>query len=203
MEVAIVKYNAGNIQSVMHALDRLGVSYQLTDDADALSKAAKVIFPGVGEASSAMDYLRARGLDKLLPSLTQPFLGICLGQQLMCKHSEEGDTTCLGIFDVPVKKFELQTQGLKVPHIGWNVTQAVLQSESQEVHPLWKGIEAGHHFYYVHSYYAALNEDAIATCQYGHPFAASIAKGNFMAAQFHPEKSAAVGQKLLANFLAL
>ena len=191
--IAIIKYNAGNITSVENAVNRLGYECIITDDTKKLEHAHKVIFPGVGEASSAMKYLRERDLDKLITSLTQPVLGICLGQQLMCMHSEESDTKCLGIFHSEVKKFpplEL------VPHIGWN-NSTELKSK------LFTGLTTEDNFYFVHGYYAELSEDTTAVCNYILPFSAAMQKNNFYATQFHPEKSAAAGETLLKNFLSL
>lgn len=193
MKVAIVKYNAGNIRSVYFALERLGIEAVITDDHHLLRGADKVIFPGVGEASTTMKYLRERKLDVLLRELTQPVLGICLGLQLMCAHSEEGDAECIGIFDLEVKKFEMK---LKVPHMGWNSLQKVggtLFSQEQE----------GAFVYFVHSYYAAIGENTSAIANYINPFSAAIERDNFYATQFHPEKSGPVGEKILQNFLAL
>jgi imidazole glycerol-phosphate synthase subunit HisH len=192
-QVAIVKYNAGNIWSMSCALKRLGVDYIVTDDPKELSSAQKVIFPGVGEASTAMRYLRERGLDEVLRDLKQPFLGVCLGLQLMCSHSEEHDTTCLGIFDEPVRRFPV---GLKVPHMGWN-TLFELKSD------LFTGITSESYVYFVHSYYAAAGPDSIALCDYMLPFSAALQKDNFFGVQFHPEKSGAIGEQILKNFLAL
>jgi imidazole glycerol-phosphate synthase subunit HisH len=198
--VAIIKYNAGNIRSVLFALERLGVPALVTDDHDAIRSASHVIFPGVGAANSAMPYLRERGLDQLMHSLTQPFLGICLGMQLMCAHSEEGDTECLGIFDIPVRKFPALDSNtgdrVKIPHMGWNSLYH-LQS------PLMHELEENSYVYFVHSYYAALSADTIATTYYGLPFSAALQKDNFFGVQFHAEKSAAVGEQILKNFLAL
>lgn len=191
--IAIIKYNAGNITSVANAVTRLGYECIITDDVQQIQAADKVIFPGVGEASSAMKYLREKHLDKLILLLTQPVLGICLGQQLMCTHSEEGDTACLGIFDAAVKKFpplEL------VPHTGWN-NSAELKGE------LFTGLSNEDNFYYVHSYYAALGEDTTAVCNYILQFSAAMQKNNFYATQFHPEKSATAGEILLKNFLSI
>ena len=190
--IAIIKYNAGNITSVENAINRLGYECVITDDAQQILAADKVIFPGVGEASSAMKYLKERNLDKLISSLTQPVLGICLGLQLMCTHSEENDTACLGIFSTAVKKFppvEL------VPHTGWN-NSTKLKGE------LFAGVNAEDNFYYVHSYYAELSKDTTAECNYILPFSAAMQKNNFYATQFHPEKSAAAGETLLKNFLS-
>ncbi len=191
--IAIVKYNAGNIRSVMNALDRLDARYVLTDDEKILKSADKVIFPGVGEAAGAMAYLRERGLDKTLTALEQPFLGICLGMQLMCAFSEEGDTTCLGIFPETVRLFP--STGI-VPHMGWNDFRTVRGA-------LFEGIDAGENMYYVHSYYVETGEETSAVCDYLLPFSAALQKDNFHGVQFHPEKSAQSGQKLLRNFLKL
>lgn len=193
MNTAIIKYNAGNIQSVLFALERLGAGAVVTDDPRLIREADKVIFPGVGEASSAMKYLRDRGLDLVLKSLEQPVLGICLGMQLMCTHSEEGDTPCLDIFNTRVKKFN---EGLKTPQIGWNQAKAV---ES----PLFKGLENTPYFYFVHSYYAGVCDETIAVTNYGTAFSSALQKKNFYGVQFHPEKSAETGQQLLKNFLNL
>ena len=191
--IAIVNYNAGNIRSVQNALIRLGYESIITDDATEILKADKVIFPGVGEASSAMKYLTDKGLDKVLVAIEKPMLGICLGLQLMCKFSEEGNTNCLGIFDTNVKKFP--NTG-KVPHIGWN-NFVITKSE------LFKNIEIDNDVYYVHSYYAEINEQTIASCNYILPFGTAMHKNNFYATQFHPEKSADIGEQILKNFLEL
>ncbi len=191
--IAIVKYNAGNITSVKNAVERLGYSCLVTDDETILKLAEKVIFPGVGEASSAMKYLKEKGLDIVIKNLTQPVLGICLGQQLLCQFSEEGNTACLGVFDATVKKFEPK---LKVPHMGWN-TISQLNSE------LYSGISDEDDFYFVHSYYAEISNQTSAICEYVVPFSASMQKDNFYATQFHPEKSSYVGEQLLLNFLNL
>lgn len=193
MKIAIVKYNAGNIQSVEYALNRLGVKPIITNDAHELLSADKVIFPGVGEASSAMAYLKKHNLDTLIRSIKNPVLGICLGMQLMCRHSEEGNADCLGIFDVAVKRF-LPT--MKVPHMGWNEISNCLGS-------LLKGIDEKSYMYFVHSYYAELNAHTTAECDYILPFSAGIEKDNFFAFQFHPEKSGSVGAKILENFIRL
>jgi len=191
--IAIVKYNAGNTCSVQNALLRLGYEALITDDENLLRNADKVIFPGVGEASTAMSYLRERGLDQVIISLKQPVLGICLGLQLMCKHSEEGDVNCLGIFDNKVKKFpDLEI----VPHMGWNNFTTVKGM-------LMKHIEAQNDVYYVHNYFADLSDDTTAVCNYINPFSAVLEKDNFFATQFHPEKSADVGEQILKNFLKL
>ena len=191
--IAIIKYNAGNIKSVENALYRLGYDCMVTDDEKIIKTADKVIFPGVGEASSAMEYLKNHHLDELIKSLKQPTLGICLGQQLMCCYSEEGDTTCLGIFDAKVKKFPPKEL---VPHMGWNNLEDLKG-------PLLKGISEQDNVYFVHSFYAELSEETIATCKYILPFGAAMQKNNFYATQFHPEKSAGVGEQILKNFLEL
>lgn len=197
MVLTIVKYNAGNIQSVLYALERIGVEAVVTDDHDLIRTADKVIFPGVGEASSAMRYLKERGLDKLLISLTQPVLGICLGMQLMCRHSEENDTECLGIFDEQVKRFSpAQGDGCKVPQIGWNNIYH-LKTE------LFNGLREDSYCYFVHGYYAALGEHTIATTDYVQPYSSALHKDNFYGVQFHPEKSAQVGERILKNFIEL
>lgn len=193
MKVAIIKYNAGNVQSVIYALKRLGVNPSLTDDKEFIQKADKVIFPGQGEASSAMRYLRDKGLDQLIPDLKQPVLGICIGLQLLCKFSEEGNTDCLGVFDTEVKHFP---EGLKVPHMGWNNIE-------NNAEPLFHNIPANPYFYYVHSYYATVGPDTVAKTHYMVPFSAVMQKDNFYAIQAHPEKSGKDGEKLLANFLAI
>ena len=193
--VAIIKYNAGNVQSVQYALQRIGVDSIVTDDVAAIQAADKVIFPGVGHANSAMQYLRERQLDHLIISLKQPVLGICLGLQLMCKHSEEGNTDCLGIFDEQVKFFPTsQTADQKIPQIGWNNIYAY-QSR------LFSGISDNEFVYTVHSYYAALGVSTIATTDYIIPYSAALQKGNFYAVQFHPEKSGKVGELILKNFI--
>ena len=191
--IAIVKYNAGNITSVRNALTRLGYESTITDDPAELIKSEKVIFPGVGEASSAIHYLEERGLDKTIVSLKQPVLGICLGLQLMCRYSEEGDTKCLGIFDAEVRLFPPVD---KIPHMGWN-NFLTLKGD------LFKGISVDDDLYYVHSYYAEISSDTIATCDYIVPFSSAMNKDNFYATQFHPEKSAMAGEKILKNFLEL
>jgi glutamine amidotransferase len=191
--IAIVKYNAGNTTSVKNAIERLGFSCVVTDDAAILKKAEKVIIPGVGEASSAMNYLKEKGLDEVIKNLTQHVLGICLGQQLLCQFSEEGNTKCLGIFEATIKKFQPL---LKVPHMGWNNISS-LDSE------LYNGISPDENFYFVHSYYAEISKETTAVCDYIVPFSASMQKDNFYATQFHPEKSASIGEKLLLNFLKL
>lgn len=197
MDVAIVKYNAGNIYSVIHAMKRLGINPTLTDDAEILSKADRVLFPGQGEASTAMNYLHRHGLDRVIRELRQPVLGICIGQQLMCRHSEEGDTECLGIFPIEVKRFRPQQHADKVPQMGWNSIHD-LQS------PLFRGIEEGNYIYNIHSYYVPCSRDfTIATCNYILPYSAALHRDNFYATQFHPEKSGDVGERILRNFLEL
>ncbi|WP_143961562.1 imidazole glycerol phosphate synthase subunit HisH [Litoribacter populi] len=193
MKVAIIKYNAGNVRSVLYALERLGVEAVLTDDFETIQKADKVIFPGQGEASSAMKYLKQRNLDQLIKDLKQPFFGVCLGQQLLCEHTEENDTECLGIFPIKVKKFPAFE---KVPHVGWNSLENMDS-------PLFKGLDEEPYTYYVHSYYAELSPYTIATTHYMHDFTALIHKENFYAIQAHPEKSGKVGETILKNFLAL
>ncbi len=196
MEVAIVKYNAGNICSVEYALKRLGVEPLITDDKEVLRTADKVIFPGVGEAETTMRFLRMTGMDVLIKELKQPLLGICLGMQLMCSRSEEGDVDCLGIFDVDVKRFAPQKQEDKVPHMGWNTLQGTRGA-------LFDGIGDEEYVYFVHSYYVPVNEHTAAVTDYIHPFSAALHKGNFYATQFHPEKSGKVGERILHNFLEL
>ncbi len=196
MKVAVVKYNAGNIYSVVRALQRMGVEPVLTDDARTLQQADRVLFPGQGEASTAMQYLRERGLDNVIRQLTQPVLGICIGQQLMCSHSEEGDTDCLGIFDVPVVRFQPLRHEDKVPHMGWNQLEKLAS-------PLFEGIGEGAYVYFVHSYYVPVCPEAIATTNYAQTFSSALHKDNFYATQFHPEKSGSVGEKILQNFLKL
>lgn len=193
MKVAIVKYNAGNIQSVSYALNRLGIEPVITDDKATLISADKVIFPGVGEASSAMRYLREKGLDVVLKTIEQPFLGICLGMQLMCSHTEEGSVDCLGFFDTKVRLFPPNE---KVPHIGWN-TLTNLQG------PLFKGVAENSYVYFVHSYYAELCSDTAARCDYQLGYTAAMTRDNFFATQFHPEKSGDVGAQILRNFIEL
>ena len=193
MNVAIVNYNAGNVQSVTYALRRLGVEPVLSDEAEVISTADRVIFPGVGEASTAMNFLKAAKLDEVIVNLKQPVFGVCLGLQLMCRHSEENDTDCLGIFDLEVKKFE---PALKVPQMGWN-TLGVMNS------PLFEGLGTEPYLYFVHSFYAALSEDTIAVTDYINPFSAALHKDNFYALQAHPEKSGKAGAKILENFLKI
>ncbi len=197
MKTAILKYNAGNIRSVLFALERLGVEATVTDDPEELRSADKVIFPGVGEASTAMNYLKERRLDELIKDLQQPVLGICLGMQLMCKHSEENDTACMGIFDLPVKKFESPVKNLlKIPQIGWN-NVAGLHSV------IFEHVPENSYMYFVHSYYVALGPETTAIANYIINYSAALQKDNFYAVQFHPEKSADAGQQLIESFLKL
>jgi len=199
MNIVIIKYNAGNIESVNNALNRLGTNAEITADHNKIKKADKVIFPGVGEASTTMNYLRQHQLDKLIVSLKQPVLGICLGLQLMCSHSEENDTECLGIFDEKVKRF-IPKPGeeyiTKVPHMGWN---AIHNLKSK----LFTEETENQYVYFVHSYFAGMGKDTIATCDYINPFSAALHKDNFYATQFHPEKSGSVGAKILENFIKI
>lgn len=193
MNVVILKYNAGNVRSVAIALNRLGIEPSISDDKDVLLGADKVIFPGVGQASTAMDYLREKELDKLVPTFKMPFLGICLGLQLMCRRSEENDTQCLDIFPLHVLRFPPID---KVPHMGWNTI-------NQLRGPLMQDIQDNSYLYFVHSYYAEISDDCIATCNYGVPFSAALQRENFYAVQAHPEKSAETGSKIIENFLNL
>lgn len=199
MKLVIIKYNAGNIKSVLYALERLGVAAEVTDDEATIRQADKVIFPGVGEASSAMRYLKERGLDKLICSLTQPVLGICLGMQLMCKHSEENDTPCLGIFEENVIRFQPPADTLskfKIPQIGWNNIYNLKSG-------LFKSVPENSYCYFVHGYYAALGAHTIATTDYIQPYSSALHRDNFYGVQFHPEKSAETGETILKNFLQL
>lgn len=193
MNVAIVKYNAGNIYSVVNALKRLGVEPLLTDDAEQLQKADRVLFPGQGEARGAMEYLKAHRLDEVIRNLRQPVLGICVGQQLLCQHSEEGDVDCIGVFNAEVKRFQPVRHEDKVPCMGWNRLTNVKS-------PLF---EDDSYVYFVHSYYVPLCEDTAATADYILPYSAAMHKGNFYACQFHPEKSGKVGERIIQNFLEL
>ena len=195
MNVAIVKYNAGNIYSVVNALRRMGIEPLLTDDAEQLKKADRVLFPGQGEARGAMEYLKARRLDEAIRDLRQPVFGICVGQQLLCRHSEEGDVDCIGIFDAEVKRFQPERHEDKVPCMGWN---RLYDTRS----PLMEGIEDSY-VYFVHSYYVPLCEETIATADYILPYSASMHKDNFYTCQFHPEKSGKVGERILKNFMEI
>jgi len=192
MNIAVIKYNAGNIRSVAFALERLNADFEITDNPEKIKSADKVIFPGVGEASSTMRYLKEKNLDKVIINLKQPVLGICLGMQLMCKHSQENDTPCLGIFDEVVKKF-IPNNGQKVPHMGWNTLQ-----ESKG----WlTSIMDGQFVYFVHSYYVPVNSFTSAITEYINPFSAAMKKNNFFAVQFHPEKSSETGKLILESFI--
>ncbi len=194
MQLVIIKYNAGNIQSVSFALERLGVNFRITDDPEEIWKADKVIFPGVGEASTTMKYLRERKLDQVIVGLKQPLLGVCLGMQLMCGYSEENDTECLGIFQEKVKRF-IPEGDFKVPHMGWNnltLTNSWLDRELENKYA-----------YFVHSYYVPVNSFTSAITEYINPFSSAMHKDNFYAVQFHPEKSAATGELVLKSFLKL
>jgi glutamine amidotransferase len=218
MNLVIIKYNAGNIQSVLYALERIGAAAVVTDDPARISAADKVIFPGVGEASTAMDYLRDRGLDRLIRGLRQPVLGICLGMQLMCSYSEENDTDCMGIFGEVVRKFNpgagvgaeaggmsgaevsgLRATGqgeLKVPQIGWNNIYGLRTA-------LFDGVDENSYCYFVHGYYAALGEHTIAKTNYVQPYSSGLHRDNFYGVQFHPEKSALAGERILQNFIGV
>jgi imidazole glycerol-phosphate synthase subunit HisH len=197
MKIVIIKYNAGNIQSVLFALERIGAEALVTDNPEMIHSADKVIFPGVGEASSAMAYLRERKLDLLIRNLKQPVLGVCLGMQLLCSHSEENDTDCMGIFNQQVKKFlPEKDQPLKVPHMGWN-TIYDLKSK------LFNAVPENSYCYFVHGYFADLGENTIAKTDYVLPFSSALQRKNFYGVQFHPEKSAQAGEQLLKNFIQL
>lgn len=196
MNVAIVKYNAGNIYSVVNALKRMGIDPILTDDAELLKKADRVLFPGQGHAAEAMDYLKSHRLDEVIRDLKQPVFGICVGQQLLCKHSEEGDVDCIGIFDAEVKRFQPEKHEDKVPCMGWNKLYDLKS-------PLMANLGTDSYVYFVHSYYVPLCEETIATADYVLPYSASMHKNNFYTCQFHPEKSGKVGEQILENFLQL
>lgn len=196
MKIVIIKYNAGNIRSVLYALERIGHTAVVTDSEAEIKTADKVIFPGVGEASTAMAYLKARGLDKLIPTLSQPVLGICLGMQLMCKYSEENDTECLGIFDEDVKRFKAESLKLKIPQIGWNNIYDMKTD-------LFKNVAENSYCYFVHGYYALKGQHTIATTSYVQPYSSALHKDNFFGVQFHPEKSATAGEQILKNFIEL
>ncbi len=196
MGTVIIQYNAGNIQSVLYALERLGVNALVTDDSEKIKSATRVIFPGVGEASTAMQYLKERQLDQLIVSLKQPVLGICLGMQLMCAYSEENNTDCLGIFNEQVKQFKPDTISVKVPQMGWN-TITRLQSS------LFKGVDENSYAYFVHGYYASIGTHTIAQTNYILDYSSALHKDNFYGVQFHPEKSAKVGEQIIQNFLSI
>ena len=196
MNIAIIKYNAGNTKSVEHALHRLGIQPIITDDIEQIQNADKVIFPGVGHAETTMQHLKDKKLDILIKNLKQPVLGVCLGQQLMCSHSEEGNVDCLNIFPVQVKKFQSTDNQFKIPQIGWNNLYNLKS-------PLFNNIDENSFVYFVHSYYCEQSEFTIATCDYIHPFSAGLQKDNFYATQFHPEKSGDVGEQILRNFIDL
>jgi glutamine amidotransferase len=195
MNIVIIKYNAGNIQSVLYALERIGAEAVVTDDHELIGKADKVIFPGVGEASSAMRYLQERSLDKVIKNLQQPVLGICLGMQLLCTHSEENDTACLGIFEEKVCKFKSEDTAYKIPQIGWNNIYDLKT-------PLFDGVPDNSYCYFVHGYFAAAGAHTIATTNYIQPYSSALHKNNFYGVQFHPEKSATVGEQILSNFIS-
>ena len=196
MNLSIIQYNAGNIQSVLYALERLGVTATVTDDPAFIQASDKVIFPGVGEASTAMAYLKERNLDQLIVSLKQPVLGICLGMQLMCQHSAENDTNCLGIFEEQVLAFKATEMVQKIPQMGWN---NIMHLKTD----LFKAVPENSFAYFVHGYYAGLGENTIATTDYIHEYSSGLHKDNFYGVQFHPEKSAEVGEQIIQNFLAL
>lgn len=196
MNVVIIKYNAGNIYSVDYGLKRLGITPLITDDLEIIQKADKVIFPGQGEASTTMQYLQERKLDRIIKELKQPVLGICIGMQLMCSYSEEGDTQCLGIFDAEVKRFIPERHEDKVPHMGWNTLTDVNSK-------LFTNALNKEFVYFVHSYYVPVTNDTAATTTYIHPFSAALHKDNYYATQFHPEKSGTIGEQILTNFLKL
>lgn len=196
MKIAIVDYNAGNVCSVLNAVRRIGVEPSLTRDATEICSADKVIFPGQGEAAGTMRFLRDTGLDRVIAGLRQPVLGICIGMQLLCRHSDEGDTDCMGVFDADVQRFAPQRHEDKVPHMGWNSLRDMQG-------PLFTGLDDGAYVYFVHSYYVPLCGCTVATCDYIQPFSAALQRGNFYATQFHPEKSGSVGERILQNFLAL
>jgi glutamine amidotransferase len=196
LTISILKYNAGNIQSVLYALERIGVEAIVTENHEQLLKADKVIFPGVGEASSAMRYLKERRIDDLLKRLTQPVLGICLGMQLMCRYSEENDTECLGIFETTVRKFSTNGSNYKVPQIGWNNIYDLKTD-------LFREVRNNSYCYFVHGYYADIGKHTIGTTDYVQPYSSALQKNNFYGVQFHPEKSAGTGETILRNFLNL
>jgi glutamine amidotransferase len=196
MNLVLIKYNAGNIQSVLYALERLGATAEVTDDAEQIKTADKVIFPGVGEAGSAMKSLQDAGLDNVIKELKQPVLGICIGMQLLCGHSEEGDTTCLNVIPVPVKKFKRESEQVKIPQMGWNNIYNLKTA-------LFQHVKEQSFVYNVHSYYAQDSKYTIASCDYGVTYAAAVQRDNFYGVQFHTEKSAATGEQIIKNFLTL
>jgi len=196
MKIVIIQYNAGNIQSVLYALERIGVSAIVSDHADLIQTADKVIFPGVGEASTAMQYLKERNLDTLISDLKQPVLGICLGMQLMCKHSTENNTPCMGIFDEQVQLFSSSDSKIKVPQMGWNNIHHLKTN-------LFTGVPEDSYAYFVHGYYATIGTQTIATTDYIQPYSAALQKDNFYGVQFHPEKSAIIGEQILKNFITI
>lgn len=196
MNISIIKYNAGNVQSVLFALERIGINAVVTDNISILKSSDKVIFPGVGEASSAMKYLKEKNLDDVIINLKQPVLGICLGMQLMCRYSEEGNTNCLGIFDSSVKLFSADLKSTKVPQIGWNTIYDLNTN-------LYHNIKENEYMYFVHSYFAEISEHTIAKTNYGLEYSSSLQNNNFYGVQFHPEKSSDAGQQLLENFIKL
>jgi imidazole glycerol-phosphate synthase subunit HisH len=205
LKVVIIKYNAGNVQSVMYALERIGASYELSDDPEVIRSAERIIFPGVGEASTAMRSLRENGLDKIIPTLKQPFLGTCVGMQLLCKSSEENNTECLGVFDVPILKFP-RVKGFKVPQTGWNEITAPSAPDGGTLitlNPLLKGLRESEYVYYNHGYYAPLCEFTVAKTDYILEYSAMLQRENFFAAQFHSEISGDVGEKIFKNFLEI
>jgi imidazole glycerol-phosphate synthase subunit HisH len=204
LKVVIIKYNAGNVQSVMYALERIGASYELSDDPEVIRSAERIIFPGVGEASTAMRSLRENGLDKIIPTLKQPFLGTCVGMQLLCKYSEENNTECLGVFDVPILKFP-RVKGFKVPQTGWNNISSLTPDGGTEkvANPLLKGLRESEYVYYNHGYYAPLCEFTVAKTDYILEYSAMLQRENFFAAQFHSEISGDVGEQIFRNFLEI
>ena len=201
MKVAVIDYNAGNIFSVILALKRLGVEPILTNDVEEIKSADKIIFPGQGEASSAMRSLRAANLDKLIPTLTQPFFGVCIGMQLLCSHSEENNTPCLNVMPERVLRFPSHA-GIKIPHVGWNTVQHYSSKVSQS-DTIFNAITDESYFYFVHSYYVEIGDYTTVSCDYGLPFSACMQKDNFYAAQFHPEKSGDAGEALIKQFLSV
>lgn len=206
LKVVIIKYNAGNVQSVMYALERIGASYELSDDPEVIRSAERIIFPGVGEASTAMRSLRENGLDKIIPTLKQPFLGTCVGMQLLCQSSEENNTECLGVFDIPILKFP-RVKGFKVPQTGWNEIKAYPPAPKGELKTisttLFKGLRKSEYVYYNHGYYAPLCDYTVAKTDYILEYSAMLQRDNFFAAQFHSEISGNVGEQIFKNFLEI